>query len=126
MPADGTAPHRDIRLGWRLLVPVLVGMVLGAVLIYPAAMLAIISGGMGHGHYSAARALFPVPMLLTRLTENHIGVFVGGLALAQLPAYGGYLGWCWVGRAWMPAAALLVAHLLAALACFSGAVPNFS
>jgi hypothetical protein len=56
---------------------VLIGAIRGAGLELPALLLAIVSAGGGHGDYVAARVLFPLPMLLTRL-EGEIGMFSGG------------------------------------------------
>jgi hypothetical protein len=86
---------------------------------------AVLSAGAGHGSYGAARALFPLPMLLT-LVEGSIGPISGGLALLQFPLYGALLGWCrlheWYGA--LILAAFL--HLAATVICFSGVLPNFS
>jgi hypothetical protein len=101
------------------------GAALGLLLGFPALFAGIISAGAGHGDYVAARALFPVPMLLT-LLEGSIGVLSAGLALLQFPIYGGLLGWTFVRKAYLPAAAVGSLHLVAAILCFAGALPNFS
>jgi hypothetical protein len=104
---------------------VVIGAALGTAVELPAVAAAIASSGMGHGHYVAARALFPLPMLLTRL-EGQIGWVSGGLALLQFPLYGALLGWS--RRRRTPGAAILLAvlHLVAAIACFAGTLPDFS
>ena len=107
------------------IVAAVTGAVVGLPPIYPAIMLAIISGGMGHGHYVAARALFPIPMLLTHATGGEIGIVVMALALLQFPAYGATLGWCLAARAWRPVIVMAVTHGLATLLIFSGTLPNF-
>ena len=103
----------------------LVGAAFGTLVELPALVAAFLSGGMGYGHYVAARILFPLPMLLTRL-EGQIGWVSGGLALLQFPLYGALLGW--TRRKRTPGAAILLAalHFVAAIACFAGTLPNFS
>lgn len=123
--ASETTP--DARVARTRRVPrVIAGVLIGCVVTVPAVGAAIVSGGVGHGHYTAARLLFPIPMLLTRLTDGHIGLLAGGLVLFQFPFCGGVLAW-WSGRRAAQAAGIIVAaHAAAALACFAGAVPNFS
>jgi hypothetical protein len=104
---------------------VLAGAALGALLTVPAIGAAIVSGGAGHGHYVAARALFPMSMLMT-LAEGSIGWICGSMALLQFPLYGALLGWSraekWYGGVLLVAAL----HLAAVTACFSGIIPSFS
>lgn len=107
------------------LTPVLVGIGIGTCIELPAISAAIISGGAGHGEYVAARALFPLPMLLT-LLEGSIGAFSGGLALLQFPLYGALFGWIIWRRSFGAAIMLAALHLGAAIACFAGALPDFS
>jgi hypothetical protein len=104
---------------------ILAGVALGTLIELPALLVAIASSGAGHGDYVAARALFPLSMLLT-LLEGSIGVFSGGLALLQFPLYGALLGWARWRRSY--GAVILVAslHLVAAIACFTGILPSFS
>ena len=104
---------------------VLIGFGLGAVVAVPAIFLALMSAGAGHGDYVLARALFPAPMLLT-LVEGSIGQLAMTVGLLQFPAYGALLAWASSGAnicrsSWPPPL-----HLAAAVACFSGALPNFS
>jgi hypothetical protein len=109
--------------------PTFVGAALGLFLTVPAVFLGIASAGGGHGDYALARAVFPVPMLLTLATHDTISVLSIVLALAQFSIYGAVIGWCSVAsrKALLVAiAAVLLLHLLAATACFAGAVPNFS
>jgi hypothetical protein len=64
-------------------------------------------------------------MLLT-LAEGSIGPISAGLALLQFPLYGALLGW---SRSHETYGALILVgflHLAATIACFSGALPNFS
>lgn len=103
----------------------LAGAGLGFVISCPAFIAALLSMGGGHGHYSAARIFFPGPMLLT-LIEGQIGAICLVFALLQFPLYGLTLGWCFVRENYLPAAVLLALHVVATLACFSGAIPNFS
>ncbi len=99
----------------------------GVLVTPPAAMLAVASAGAGHGHYEAARALFPYTMLLTRLTGDTVVLPLIGLALVQFPLYGVALGLAaGKGRLALTLLALLAAHSVAVAACFSGAIPNFS
>jgi hypothetical protein len=91
----------------------------------PALGAAVLSAGAGHGGYAAARALFPLPMLLT-LVEGSIGPLAGGLALVQFPLYGALLGWSRAHRSYGPLVALASLHLAAAIAGSSGLLPNFS
>lgn len=104
---------------------VLIGIMLGMLAAWPAIGAAVVSAGAGHGDYVAARALFPVPMLLARV-EGSIGLFSVAAAIVQFPLYGGLLGGFLRGRAC--AAAMLTAslHIGAAIVCFAGASPDFS
>ncbi|MEO9133076.1 MAG: hypothetical protein ABI240_17960 [Sphingomonas sp.] len=104
---------------------VLTGVALGTVIELPALLAAIISGGAGHGSYVTARLLFPVPMLLT-LVEGRIGVLSAGLALLQFPLFGALLGWSLWRKSYGAAVAGISLHLVAALACFAGILPDFS
>lgn len=103
---------------------------LGVVVGFFAIVLAMASGGAGHGHYVFARALFPLPMLITRVTHDTIELPSMAIAILQFPVYGIALGWAISDHkrlaAWLIVGALLLAHLAAAMVCFSGFVPNFS
>jgi len=105
----------------------LTGVAIGVVLTPIAAVLAVVSGGAGHGDYLLARLLFPYTMLLTRLTGDVITVPLVVLALAQFPIYGAIMG---VAFSRPSATAIsvfvVVSHLVAAGLCFSGMLPNFS
>lgn len=111
--------------GWRV-GQMVAGGVIGAIIIYPAISAAVISGGMGHGHYTAARALFPVPMLLTLWTDNHISDLSIVLAFIQFPLYGVLVGATPPRKMWVTWSLILAVHLMAAFVCFSGYIPNFS
>lgn len=112
------------------------GALAGALLTPPTMFAAIVSGGGGHGHYEVARAAYPFAMLLTRLTQDHIGWLAVAAAAIELPLYGALLGSGAgaISRRWRPVTAIIavviisvvIAHWAAAVACFSGAVPNFS
>jgi hypothetical protein len=98
----------------------------GALLTPPALFAAMLSGGMGHGHYVAARAFFPWPLLATHLTGESITGAVLLLAVIQLPLYGFAIG---LGRGrWRLAMMLAVAllHGAGVYFCFSGSLPNFA
>jgi hypothetical protein len=103
-----------------------VGAVLGVLIGLPALYAAIVSSGGGHGHYVAARALFPVPMLMTFYQGDRIGLLSISLALVQFPFYGGVVGWALARKAYVALVGLVAMHLVAAGLCFSGAVPNLS
>ena len=101
------------------------GAVLGLLLGFGALYLAMLSTGMGHGDYAAARALFPASMLLT-LVEGSIGPLAIAVALVQFPFYGGLLGWSNARERYRPAVVVGVLHLIGVIICFSGVLPNFS
>lgn len=103
----------------------LAGLAGGVAVELASLLAALASGGAGHGDYIAARALFPVPMLLTVLHRNTIGAASFGLALVQFPLYGALLGWTVARRNYLPAGLIALAHCLAAWACFAGWLPNF-
>lgn len=91
-----------------------------------ALLIAIASAGAGHGDYLAARLLFPLAMLASLLTEDTIKVPSTVIALLQFPAYGALIGWCWARHVrYLPLLAATV-HILAAIMCFAGLLPNFS
>lgn len=104
---------------------VMLGFALGVLFALPALFAAILSAGAGHGDYVAARALFPVSMLLT-LVEGRIGYFSMALALLQFPLYGALLEWTKVRRNYLPALVVAAVHLVAAIVSFAGALPGFS
>ena len=118
MDDDGQDPEPATRA-------VLIGFGLGALVALPAIFLALMSAGAGHGDYVLARALFPAPMLLT-LVEGSIGQLAMTVGLLQFPAYGALLAWANVRDKYLPVILAASAHLAAAAACFSGALPNFS
>jgi hypothetical protein len=105
---------------------VVVGAVVGVLIELPALYVAIVSGRAGHGQYVAARALFPVPMVMTYYQGDRIGLLSISLALVQFPFYGGLIGWDLARKAYVAIVAVVAIHLVAASLCFSGAVPNFS
>lgn len=101
------------------------GAALGLLFAVPALLAALLSTGAGHGDYSAARALFPVPMLLT-LLEGSIGPIARAAALLQFPLYGALLGWSRTRRSYGALIGVALLHLAAASACFAGLLPNYS
>jgi hypothetical protein len=105
---------------------VCIGIAIGIVVTVPTILAGIVSAGGGHGHYEAARAFFPLPLLMTQLTGNQIDGFVLFLVFVQFPIYGAIIGWYRGIRLIVAAIAITVLHCGAAVACFSGAVPNFS
>jgi hypothetical protein len=102
-----------------------IGFAFGSSFALPALVLAVMSSGAGHGDYFAARLLYPVSILLT-LVEGRIGVVSMAVGLLQFPAYGVLLGWAHVRGKHLPVAVVALVHLIAAMACFSGLVPDFS
>lgn len=101
------------------------GAALGAFVSLPALGLAVLSAGAGHGGYAAARALFPLPMLLT-LVEGSIGPLSSGLALLQFPLYGALLGWSRLNDSHGALSLMGLLHIVAAFFGFAGMLPNFS
>ena len=108
------------------LLTTIIGVAIGVATTLPAIGGAVMSGGMGHGHYGLARALFPVPMLSTLLTHDTIGVVAGGLALVQFPFYGAVVGAAHGRQGAVVILFVVAVHLIAAVACFAGLIPNFS
>jgi hypothetical protein len=103
-----------------------VGFVTGLLIEGPTLMAAVISGGIGHGDYAAARALFPASMLLTLLEGDTIGPISITVGLLQFPIYGLLVAWSVIGRNYLPAVVIACFHVSAAIVCFSGTLPNFS
>jgi len=103
-----------------------IGLASGALIALPAVMAAVASGGAGHGDYVAARALFPVPMLLTHFQNDRIGALSIAAGLLQYPFYGALLGWSVARKNYLPAFVVIVAHMIAASVCFAGTLPNFT
>jgi len=99
---------------------------LGVAVTIPALFLAVASGGLGHGHYTFARALFPIPMLLTRLAGDRISAPIIFLACLQFPVYGGLAARSIITSSWRPIIVAVLIHGLAVCAAFSGAIPDFS
>ena len=122
MTTESPSPRRPRK--W--IYSALLGAIGGALLEVPALFLAVLSGGLGHGHYVFARALFPVPMLATLLEGDTIGPISQGLAFGQFPLYGAVLGLVAAYQKWRPLHALIGIHLIAAVVAFAGVIPNFS
>jgi len=103
------------------------GLLVGVLVTPVAAVSAVGSAGAGHGHYEAARVLFPCTMLLTRMAGDTITLPLLVLALAQFPCYGATIGFAASkGRTALALVPLLAAHVAAVVLCFSGVIPNFS
>jgi hypothetical protein len=106
-----------------------IGAGVGTIVTFPALPFAVLSAGAGHGDYAAARLLFPIPMLMTLATGNSIGPASIVLAFTQFTIYGAVLGWSVAAspfRLFVSGVVITLVHTLAALACFRGAIPNFS
>lgn len=97
------------------------GLIFGLCATPVALLLALFSAGSGHGHWVLARALYPIPMLVTLLTDKTVTSLSVALALAQFPAYGvivapgGSIRWL----------TLVLVHLVAVAAAFSGVLDYF-
>lgn len=106
---------------------VIIGAGIGVLVTLVAAIPAVMSAGGGHGHYEFARVLFPFAMLLTRLTGDSITLPLILLGLLQFPLYGVVIGLASTRTVGAVIVAMLIfAHAVAAVICFSGAIPNFS
>ncbi|TPN86466.1 hypothetical protein FJ987_06405 [Mesorhizobium sp. CU2] len=97
------------------------GLILGLCTTPFALLLALFSAGSGHGDWVLARVLYPIPMLVTLLTNNTVTSLSVGLAVVQFPAYGVFVALGGRGR-WL---ALGVVHAIAVLAAFSGVLDYF-
>lgn len=97
------------------------GLIFGLCATPVALLLALFSAGSGHGHWVSARALYPVPMLVTLLTDKTVTGLSVGLALVQFPAYGAFAAPGGSIR-WL---ALVLAHGVATAAAFSGILAYF-
>ena len=99
-----------------------IGLAAGVAITPIALILAVISGGAGHGHYEFARLLFPFTMLLTRLAENRITLPLVMIAFIQFPCYGAIVGgYASQRRKILVVSGLIfLAHAVAAATCFLG------
>ena len=110
--AKGTVSRRAIWLG---------------VLIEPVALVLAALSSFGQGTYLTARLLFPFSMLGTLIFDDHIAPPLLVLALLQFPIYGLAIGLARPARVRrVVAITIVVAHLIAAGAAFSGVLPKFS
>jgi len=91
---------------------VLVGVLLAPVALF----MAIMSAGAGHGHYVAAKILFPFTMASTYIWGTITLPFII-LAIVQFPFYGWLTGCAIVDRKWK-APAWIVGGVHLALAIF--------
>lgn len=98
----------------------------GALLTPVCLLLAIGSGGAGHGDYFYAKLLYPYTMLLA-LGEGTIWLPAILLAVFQFPLYGLIYSLAAKRRKQAIAAIVLViAHALAVILCLQLADPNYS
>jgi hypothetical protein len=97
------------------------GLIFGLCATPVALLLALFSAGSGHGDWVLARALYPIPMLVTLLTDKTVTGLSVGLALVQFPAYGAFVAPGGSIR-WL---ALVLVHVVAVAAAFSGALDYF-
>lgn len=117
--------HQSNSIAGRTRLATLTGAGIGAVIAAPAILAAIMSGGAGHGSYVAARVLFPFSMLLTRL-EGENGPVAIGAGLLQFPLYGALVGRTVAVKTDGAVFFVAAVHLVAALACFSSLLRDFS
>lgn len=103
----------------------LIGLGFGALIEFPALLLAFVSAGFGHGDYVVTRLLFPVPMLCA-LWEGQVGAVALLLALAQFPIYGLLLGRANTQGKFGLIKSLAGLHVVAAVICLSGFFSEFS
>lgn len=101
----------------------ILGFVAGVVLTIPALLLAIASSGAGHGDYAIARALFPIPMLLS--FNGAMGVLTLISGVIQFPLYGYLTGAAYRSGRFGTLMAVLALHMVAVAVCFSGVLSNF-
>jgi hypothetical protein len=91
--------------------------------------LSIYSGGAGHGDYGFARGFYPLPMLLTQITDDTIAQPSIVLALLQYPVAGFAIG-CALRYTKKSGIAmtivLLVIHASGLVFAFGGWLPHFS
>lgn len=94
-----------------------IGLIIGLLITPIAIMLALASGGAGHGNYRLCFALYP---LVSMIMFAGAGPFVAPLALAQYPFFGWYIGRCISRkqrvRMWLVILLLQVIPMLIALA----------
>lgn len=92
----------------------IIGLLLGLLATPIALFLAMLSGGAGHGNYVAAKALYPLPMLLAQWMDV-IATPSLVLALLQFPLYG------FISGRFGPAGAIvsLIVHFIAIVLCFA-------
>ena len=84
---------------YKLRVPLYLGMAVTPVFV----VLAVLSGGVGHGSYVLAIILFPYWAALVTMSDSIAlpglwPLIVLPLALIQYPLYGHLIGLVWVGR----------------------------
>jgi hypothetical protein len=116
-----------LRFTIRDLLLLIAGAAIGIAVTPPAVNAAIASAGGGHGHYVAARILFPFTMLLSETTGS-IELPWQILGIVQFPAYGAIIGFSCnsLKRAAWAACIIFTLHVLAVAICFSGLLDSFS
>ncbi len=97
-------------------------------LINPLALIvAVWSGGVGHGDYFLAKILYPYTMLSTHLLGDMITLPFAIFALLQMPIYGSIFSFSVKKHGFMVLRAIVViCHLAAVFCCFHFPMPNFS
>ena len=102
--------------------PLIIGILLTPVCL----LLAIGSGGAGHGDYFYAKLLYPYTML-SALVFDSIAIPLILFAVLQFPLYGALYGLAAAkGRAWAAGLAIIIMHATTAALCFLPPSLNFA
>ena len=89
-------------------------------------LLAIGSGGGGHGDYFYAKLLYPYTMLVALVFDSLAIPFLL-FAVLQFPLYGALCGRAAAkGRAWAAGLGIIIMHATAAALCFLLSSRNFA
>jgi len=101
-------------------------LVIGVLLTPVCLLLAVGSGGAGHGDYFYAKLLYPYAMLVALLFDSLVIPFIL-LAVPQFPLYGALCGLAAAkGLGLTAGLALIIMHALAVALCFLLAGSNFA
>lgn len=101
-------------------------LIIGVLLTPVCLLLAIASGGAGHGDYFYAKLLYPYAMLSALIFDSLTIPFIL-FGVLQFPLYGAVCDlFAAKGRAWTVGAALIIMHALAVALCFLLPGSNFA
>jgi hypothetical protein len=107
---------------WLIRKPIIIGVLLTPV----GLLLAIGSGGAGHGDYFYAKLLYPYAMI-SALVFDSLVIPSLLLAVPQFPLYGALCGLAAAkGRRWMVGLGIIMMHALAVALCFLLLSSNFA